>query len=235
MNLATRVLQNLALTTIVILFGTSTALAQNATNGKALWESTCGVGGGCHSATTPDNAQPRVKPVGETAAGIRNTINSNKGGMGALRSLTDAQLTDIAAYIASATVAIKPAQNYSGWWFKSDESGWGINVEQNLANDKVFAALFTYGAPPAGSTISPGIFFTIIIEEKGWTTPTSFSANVFSTKGPNFKLPTFDRNQVVVAAEGTATVTFTSSNAGNIVIRFNDGTVVTKPIVRFTF
>jgi hypothetical protein len=304
-----------------ILLTANEVFAQDVAAGKSLWDITCATGGGCHSTTTPFATRPVVKPKGDTAAGIQQTINSNTGGMGILRALTNAQLTDIAAYIASSTSGAKATQtitftqpaaarlgsgvvalqatassslpvsfgsqtanictvsgssvtlvavgnctirasqagngsfdaaapvdrtfaiqssatvtpnaNYSGWWWNASESGWGINLTQNPANSKVFAALFAYGAPATGATSSPGLFYTIIIKPAGWTTPNSFDADVTSYTGPNFRTSTFPQGSIGSKAEGTARVTFTSATAGTIVFTWADGTTQTKNLVPF--
>jgi cytochrome c553 len=292
------------------------AHAQSVANGKTLWETTCATGGGCHSITTPANARPVVKPRGETAAGIRNTINANTGGMGILRNLTDAQLADIAAYIAApatvqsqtinftqpadvrlgsgavsltatatsnltvtfssqtanicsvngnsatltavgdctirasqagngsfsaatsldrtfkvlAQAAVTPAANYTGWWSDPNEPGWGLGLEQ-YASTKVFGAIFFSGAPAAGEQNSPGTFNTLL-NVNGWTTPTSFNADLASSRAPNFKVTPYNSSAFAGAAEGNATITFESTTKASIVLRFKEGVTITKQLTK---
>jgi len=60
-----------------------------AENGKTLFSQNCQ---GCHS--TPGSIGAAANPAATRAA-----INANKGGMGFLKTLTDAELSDIAAYV----------------------------------------------------------------------------------------------------------------------------------------
>jgi mono/diheme cytochrome c family protein len=67
-----------------------------AIDGAALYASKCA---SCHSAI---NAISRMPASSRNAADFRRAINANRGGMGFLSTLTDAQLQAIAAAIAAA-------------------------------------------------------------------------------------------------------------------------------------
>ena len=71
----------------------------SATNGKALYASNgCG---NCHN--TPPSAS-NVLAGANSPSTIRNAITGNLGGMGRFSTLTDAQLADIAAYLATPNI-----------------------------------------------------------------------------------------------------------------------------------
>jgi cytochrome c553 len=103
-----RALRALAATAVVAGALAGTAAAQSAVNGKTLWNSICA---GCHG-MSPASAIPSVMIASGNAAAIRSAIAANKGGMGTdprVTALSDAQLADIAAYIANPTLAAQAA------------------------------------------------------------------------------------------------------------------------------
>jgi mono/diheme cytochrome c family protein len=67
-----------------------------AIDGAALYASNCA---SCHGAITAIRSMPASN---RNAADFRRAINANRGGMGFLSTLTDAQLQAIAAAIAAA-------------------------------------------------------------------------------------------------------------------------------------
>jgi hypothetical protein len=73
------------------------AQAQNAVNGKSLYNANCM---GCHGDLAAGQAYSNIK-AGTDWTRIRAAINNNSGGMNRFSSLTDAQLQDMAAYIAN--------------------------------------------------------------------------------------------------------------------------------------
>ncbi len=84
-----------------LLFGAN-AQAASAVAGKTLYENTTPVAcatSGCHG-LNPAQGLNNIS-AGSNATTIRNAITAGKGGMGMFAALTDAQLQDIAAYIAN--------------------------------------------------------------------------------------------------------------------------------------
>jgi hypothetical protein len=93
-----------------------------------------------------------------------------------------------------------PAQNYSDLWWNASESGWGLSVTQHDA--MIFAAWYIYDdAGQPSWVVMPG---------GRWTTPTTFTGDLYTTSGPDPRAA-FDPARVVRTRVGAGTLTFGSA------------------------
>ena len=100
----------------------SLACAQSSQIGRSLHTFTCG-GAGCHTGTPPSISNSAQKAANNPSV-IRNAIRSDKGGMGYLSYMSDTDLADIAAYIATTSPlpTLSDADrllNWAEWKFQS--------------------------------------------------------------------------------------------------------------------
>jgi hypothetical protein len=124
---------------------------------------------------------------------------------------------DLAQYLS--------AIDYSDLWFNPNESGWGLNVIQH-ASRNIFAVWFTYAAD--------GTRTWYVIPGGTWTSPTTFTATMYSTSGPAASEGAFDPNRVKPTIVGSATLTFSDANHGTFAYSVN-GVSGTKTITRQPF
>jgi cytochrome c553 len=202
------------------------ALAQNVANGEALYRSICI---SCHS----------LPPVGGARLGasnptlIRQAINGLVPDMklvvGPL-NFSDAQLADIAAYLAtvvsgpSQPPAPVPAQDYSDLWWNPDESGWGFNITQHATN-VIFGVMYTYGEDRRP------LWF--VLPSGTWIAANIYSGPWYQVSGPSQAGP-FDPSAIVATQVGTATITFTDASHATLAFTVN-GTLVSKTMTRQSF
>jgi len=127
----------------------------------------------------------------------------------------------LAQYLAPAAA---PAFDYTDLWWNPNESGWGLSITQH-ASHQIFAAWFTYG-PDGKATwyTMPG---------GTWTSPTTFTGNLFTASGPAANGP-FDPSQVVTVPAGTATLSFSDASNGTLAYTVN-GVSDRKNITRQPF
>jgi hypothetical protein len=113
--------------------------------------------------------------------------------------------------------------NYTALWWKADESGWGLNVNQQ--GDIAFATLFTYDASG-----NPMWLFMSHGDRQG--SADTFSGALYRAHGPAFDAQPFtpigpsNLDQV-----GTMTIAFASPDSGTLTYSV-DGRAVVKPISR---
>ena len=195
--------------------------AQSVANGNTLYHSICVA---CHG--DPPRGGPELAANNPTL--IQQAINGLVPAMGFMRGeFTFAQLTDIAAYIASVTNSAPPPPpvptvDYTDMWYKPDESGWGLNVMQHSSNI-IFAVIFTYDTPsrPMWFVLPSGV----------WTSSTTYTGTLYQVAGAPANMTYVGPG---VTPVGTATLLFSSASTGNISYSVN-GTLVTKPIQRQPF
>ena len=127
----------------------------------------------------------------------------------------------LAQYLAPANA---PAFDYTDLWWSPNESGWGLSITQH-ASHRIFAAWFTYG-PDGKATwyTMPG---------GTWSSPTTFTGNLFTASGPASNGP-FDPGQVVTTQVGSATLSFSDANNGTLAYTVN-GVSARKTITRQPF
>lgn len=117
------------------------------------------------------------------------------------------------------------SSNYTGLWWKSDESGWGINFAHQ--GNTIFATLFTYDSAGAPLWLSA----TMALQSG-----TTYTGVLYRTRGPaidsNPWTPvTFPQDYTDV---GTMTVTFSGGDSG--VLSYNVGSApVVKAITRTVY
>jgi cytochrome c553 len=208
------------------------ALAQSVSNGMALYQATCN---SCHG--TPPLGGPELAP--NNPALIKAAINGvapnvNTAAMSFLRGMyTDAQLADIAAYIASLESgpgsgpppAPSPQFDYSDLWYNASESGWGLNLVQHAPSNNVFGVIYTYEAPnrPVWYVMPGGT----------WTTSNIFTGLLYHVTGAPGNVA-FNASAVAVAQVGSATLAFTDANNATFTYTVN-GAQVTKSVQRQPF
>jgi cytochrome c553 len=198
----------------------ASAFAQDATLGQSLYNQNCTV---CHG---PATSSPVRKGAAPTA--ISNAINSVNQMQFLKGVLGGADITNIAAYIASAnttTGPVVPAFNVTAMWWVPTESGWGMSAIQSSTN-KVFVVIYTYSADN-----KPTWF---VLPDITWTTPTSFNGTLYQTTGPVFNAAPFDPARVVATAVGSLTLNFSDANNAALSYVVN-GVTVTKTVTRQVF
>ena len=199
------------------------AQAQSVANGQALYQGTCN---SCHG--TPPIGGPELAANNPTR--IKNAINSVVPAMSFLRGVySDAQLADIAAYIASLQNGgggggggTTPLFDYTDLWWKPSESGWGFNIIQHASNN-IFGVIYTYDAPnrPMWYVLPGGT----------WTSSATFTGKLYRVTGSpgNAAFRPGDVTEV-----GTATLLFNGANNATLTYSV-DGVQVSKVIERQPF
>jgi lysyl endopeptidase len=118
---------------------------------------------------------------------------------------------------------LSPAQpNHTALWWNPNESGWGINVEQQ--GDIVFATLFTYDEN--GSSL-----WLVMSSGNRQGTSETFSGDLFRTQGTPFD-QTF--TGFTPTRVGSMSLTFTGDSAATLTYTF-EGVTVTKQITKQLF
>jgi hypothetical protein len=213
---------------MAVAFASPAAFAQNAANGETLYKSICIF---CHSLPPVGGAELAANNPGLIRQAINGLVPEMAAVVGPFH-FTDAQLADIAAYIATVTGTmsgpppppppIVPDHDYSDLWWNPDESGWGVNIVQHPSNN-IFAVMYTYDASrrPVWFVCSGGI----------WTASNNFTGAWYQVSGPPYTAPVFDSTLVHLTQVGVATFTFSDANNGTFVFTVN-GVQVIKNITR---
>lgn len=203
-----------------LLLASGESLAQNVANGGSLFQQFCQ---SCHG-NPPAGGASRA---GNNPGMIRTAINGKVPDMRSLSFLTDANLADIAAWIASLSAPPPPppapGRDYTDLWYGGEaESGWGLNIIQHASN-VIFAVMYTYDAN------RNSIWF--VLPGGSWTSTNTFTGAWYRVTGTPYNQPWVGNNVVQV---GTAELTFSSASSGTFTFVVN-GTVVTKSITRQPF
>jgi cytochrome c553 len=201
-------------------FAAIPALAQDAVNGKAVFENFCVA---CHG--SPPQGGP--ERAGNDPALISNAINGRVPAMAFLRAfISNKDAADIAAYIATLNRPPPPppvpAFDFTDlWWAGESESGWGLNLIQHPSNN-IFGVMYTYDLDHRP--------MWLVLPGGTWASPLLFTGKFYRVTGP---APTgaFDPTRVRVVEVGSATLTFTDRDHGTFIYSVN-GTQVTKAISR---
>lgn len=124
----------------------------------------------------------------------------------------------------------RPLADYTGMWWKPEESGWGLALHQSAASDALFGAWFVYGedGQPEWFTLQGG----------QWTSATRWAGPVYRTTGPFFAGPDYDPRLVLVQAAGHAVLDFRQAPGEEGRGRFTftvNGASTTKVISRMAF
>jgi hypothetical protein len=129
----------------------------------------------------------------------------------------------VPAGTGSTGTGIVPTLNYSALWWNPSESGWGLSLTQHDA--RLFGAWYVYGADGAPQwVVMPG---------GTWTSPTSFTGDLYSTSGPPSNQP-FNTSLVKNTKVGTATIAFSAVDRAVLSYSVN-GVAGTKAIQRQEF
>ena len=116
-----------------------TACVPNAIDGAALYASSCQ---SCHGPLASSSK------LGRTATQIQNAINANTGGMGALSSLTSAQVSAIATALATSNFTVSAPASFS-----AAQGGSGsINITVSTTDNTSKTVALTVSGAPAGVT-----------------------------------------------------------------------------------
>jgi hypothetical protein len=121
-----------------------------------------------------------------------------------LRALTVDQQSDIVAYLR-VLKAGAATLNFQGIWWKSSESGWGVNLAHQ--GDTVFASWFTYDTSGRG-------WWLVMTAPK--TGPNTYTGDLYETTGPAFSATPFVPGNVAAFKVGTGTLTFTDTSNGTL-------------------
>ena len=121
--------------------------------------------------------------------------------------------------------ATSGGSNFTALWWNPNESGWGLNVNQQ--SDTVFATLFTYD--------TNGTPMWLVMSAGARTGGDTFSGELYRTTGPVFNaVPFTPITGANVTRVGTMTLAFSGSNAGTLSYSVN-GVNVTKSIQKQVF
>jgi hypothetical protein len=194
-----RLLQSIAIFALALSAPVAGA-AGDPVNGKVLYDANCS---GCHG-SVPDAialyaAGPDLTEIKYAIANIPEMRTRPE-----LTALTDAQLSDITAFLATYTTTAPGGVSYQGLWWKApanSESGWGLNLAHQ--GDTIFASWFTY------DTAGKGWWLVVTMNKTGTGT---YGGDLYTTSGARFDA--FNPANVTPTKVGTATLTFTDANNG---------------------
>jgi len=150
------------------------------------------------------------------------TLTYVVNGTSVTKSITRQPLSTTPPTCTFTTSDRRSATNYQDLWWNPNESGWGVNVNQQ--GTVVFATLFTYGLN------GRGMWYVLNGNRVAGTTNT-FTGALYRTTGAPFNAPWFAGTAVQV---GTMTLAFSSGNTGTMTFSV-DGSSVTKSIQRQVF
>ena len=143
------------------------------------------------------------------------TVNGVSQAKAIVRQVFDAAMPTCTAGGAPA------AGNYQDLWWRSTESGWGVNIAHQ--GNIVFATWFTYDAAGRG--------MWLVMPEGRLSTPGVYSGRLYRTTGPAFNAAPFTPATVAVTDVGLGTFTFSDSATGTFAYSVN-GIAQTKSIAR---
>jgi hypothetical protein len=111
--------------------------------------------------------------------------------------------------------------NYQDLWWRSSESGWGVNVTHQ--GDVLFATWFTYDATGRG--------MWLVMPEARLSSPGVYAGRLYRTTGPAFNAVPFDSAAIGISDVGQGSFTFSDSTAGTFAYTVN-GIAQSKGITR---
>ena len=124
----------------------------------------------------------------------------------------------------SATQAPLPSIDYTGAWYKADESGWGVSIVKGTSN---ILGIIIYHYDPDHS---PAWF---IVQNGAWQNTTTYAGSLYRYAAPSYG-ETFNTSDVTRAQVGTATLNFTSATEATLSYTVNN-VALTKAISRLSF
>ncbi len=95
----------------------------------------------------------------------------------------------------------RPLDDYTGMWWTTTESGWGLSLHQS-ATDAMFGVLFVYGADQQPEWLT--------LQDGRWTGFATWTATLYRSSGPWYA-GAFDPAQVSIGPVGEATIDFTQA------------------------
>jgi hypothetical protein len=134
----------------------------------------------------------------------------------------DQVYSSLAQYLNSST---GPAYDFTDLWWNPNESGWGLNLIQH-PNSIIFAIWYTYDAT--------GRVTWFHVPSGSWTSSMTYTGTLYAVAGPPFSSATFNASQVKRTAVGSATLSFSSAQAGTWSYTI-DGVSGSKAISRLPF
>lgn len=126
-----------------------------------------------------------------------------------------------AAPTCAAGGASGAAVNYQDLWWRSSESGWGVNITHQ--GNIVFATWFTYEASGKG--------MWLVMPEGRMAAPGVYSGRLYRTRGPAFDAVPFNPAGVTATDVGSGTFTFSGAASGEFAYTVN-GVTQSKAIAR---
>jgi hypothetical protein len=125
--------------------------------------------------------------------------------------------------------AVSTSTDYTGLWWNSAESGWGMNVIQQ--EQILFITLFIYGAGNAPTWyVASNVAFTSVNPAGDRT----YTGQLFATTGTPFGTVPFLPSSITVTQPGN--ITFVGKADGTATLQYNVGaTTVNKTLVRQTW
>jgi hypothetical protein len=151
-----------------------------------------------------------------------------------LRGVTTALLIAAASLTAHAESALEKATtfgtDFSGLWYNTAESGWGVNIVQQ--SNTMFVTLFVYGTDGRPTWyVGDNVSTTGQVDSQGVIT---FTGPFYATTGPFFGAGSFNSASVTAQQVGTFTFRASQYNAAQISYTVN-GTPVVKNVVPQTW
>ena len=167
--------------------------------------------------------------VGVTAVGVaffnfsdaaNGTFSYSVGNVTQSKAITR-QIYSSPVATCAAGGAAGPTPSYQDLWWRSSESGWGVNITHQ--GDILFATWFTYGANGRG--------MWLVMSDGRRTAPGTYTGTLYRTTGPAFSVAQWNVSEVKVTAAGTGTFTFPDGDSGTFAYTL-DGVSQTKAISR---
>ena len=124
----------------------------------------------------------------------------------------------------SATQPPLPSIDYTGAWYKADESGWGVSIVKGASN---ILGVVIYHYDPDHSPV------WFIVQNGAWQNTTTYAGSLHRYAAPSYG-EAFDTSAVTSARVGAATLTFTSATEATLSYTVNN-VVLAKAITRLSF
>ena len=124
----------------------------------------------------------------------------------------------------SATQPPLPSIDYTGAWYKANESGWGVSVVKGASN--VLGVIIYHYDPDHSPT-------WFILQDGAWQNTTTFSGTLNRFTGPAYS-EAFNAGMVAYGPVGNATLSFASATEATLSYTVN-GVTQTKSLSKLSF